>query len=102
MPAFKVALSGDFFDAAGKPAYPMFDLSPLRAHEDIELVVLAPGEEIAPERADQGPTVVSVTRMGGDKPIDAPKPLLPRAGSGRVRRRLGKVGRTARWIGGVR
>lgn len=50
MPAFKVALSGDFFDAAGKPAYPMFDLSPLRAHEDIELVVLTPCEEIAPEQ----------------------------------------------------
>ena len=50
MSVFRVALSGDFFDAAGRPAYPMFDLEPLRARDDIELVVLEPCDEIAPEQ----------------------------------------------------
>ena len=50
MSAFRVALSGDFFDAAGQPAYPMFDLSPLRERDDVELVVLEPCSEIAPEQ----------------------------------------------------
>ena len=50
MSAFRVALSGDFFDPAGQPAYPMFDLSPLRARDDVELIVLEPCEEIAPEQ----------------------------------------------------
>ena len=50
MSPFRVALSGDFFDAAGRPAYPMFDLSPLRARDDVELIVLEPCDEIAPEQ----------------------------------------------------
>ncbi len=50
MSAFRVALSGDFFDATGQPAYPMFDLSPLRECDDVELVVLEPCSEIAPEQ----------------------------------------------------
>ena len=50
MSAFRVALSGDFFDAAGQPAYPMFDLSPLRERDDVELIVLEPCDEIAPEQ----------------------------------------------------
>ena len=39
MSAFRVALSGDFFDAAGQPAYPMFDFSPLRGRDDVDIGV---------------------------------------------------------------
>lgn len=46
----RVALSGDFFDETGAPIYPMFDLSPLRERNDIELTVLERADEIG---ADQ-------------------------------------------------
>ena len=74
MSAFRVALSGDFFDAAGQPAYPMFDLSPLREREDVELIVLEPCSEIAPEQvADIDalillmPRVTAQTLSGGSR-----------------------------------
>ena len=50
MASFRVALSGDFFDEAGKPAFPEFDLSPLKERDDLELVVLEKAGEIAPEQ----------------------------------------------------
>ena len=50
MSSFRVALSGDFFDEAGKPAFPEFDLSPLKERDDLELVVLESAGEIAPEQ----------------------------------------------------
>lgn len=50
MAAFRVALSGDFFKADGSPSFPEFDLAPLKARDDIELVTLEPGPEIEPEQ----------------------------------------------------
>lgn len=42
---FRVALSGDFLTADNKPAYPMFDLEPLRADPDIEFFYVTPGAD---------------------------------------------------------
>ena len=42
MGKFRVAISGDFLKADGTPAYPMFDLGPLRADPSIELLHVAP------------------------------------------------------------
>jgi D-3-phosphoglycerate dehydrogenase len=46
----RVALSGDFFDETGAPAFPMFDLNPLKERDGVELIVLDRVNEI---RADQ-------------------------------------------------
>lgn len=46
----RIALSGDFFDPTGAPVFPMFDLSPLRERDDIDLVVLDRADEIAAEQ----------------------------------------------------
>ena len=46
----RIALSGDFFDETGAPAFPMFDLNPLKERDDVELIVLDRVDEI---RADQ-------------------------------------------------
>ena len=74
MSAFRVALSGDFFDAAGRPAYPMFDLSPLRARDDVELVVLEACDEIAPQQLAEidalillAPRVTARSLSGGSR-----------------------------------
>ena len=42
MTPFRVALSGDFRKADGSPAYPMFDLAPLRREPDLELAHVEP------------------------------------------------------------
>ncbi|MGE0723413.1 MAG: NAD(P)-dependent oxidoreductase [Alphaproteobacteria bacterium] len=42
MDRFRIALSGDFLRADGTPAYPMFDLGPLRADPAVELAYVAP------------------------------------------------------------
>jgi len=46
----RVALSGDFLDETGAPAFPMFDLNPLKELDGVELIVLDRVNEI---RADQ-------------------------------------------------
>ena len=43
---FRVALSSGFVQADGSPAYPSFDLSPLREAADVELRFLPPGDPI--------------------------------------------------------
>ncbi len=50
MTEFRVALSGDFFDGEARPVFPEFDLSPLEAHDGIELVSLPRVEAITPEQ----------------------------------------------------
>ena len=50
MSKFRVALSGDFFEANGDPVFPQFDLGPLHDHSNIETVVLEPGPEITAEQ----------------------------------------------------
>src|SRR5918998_1635574 len=42
MAVFRVALSGDFRKPDGSPAYPMFDLEPLRREPDLELDYVEP------------------------------------------------------------
>ena len=50
MPAFRVALSGDFRKADGSPTFPDFDLAPLKATPNVEMAYLEPAN---PVRADQ-------------------------------------------------
>ena len=50
MPAFRVALSGDFRKADGSPTFPDFDLAPLKAAPNVEMVYLEPAN---PVRAEQ-------------------------------------------------
>ena len=50
MPAFRVALSGDFRKADGSPTFPDFDLAPLKAAPNVEMAYL---ESANPVRADQ-------------------------------------------------
>lgn len=64
MSGFRVALSGDFFDEAGNPAFPEFDLAPLRERDDLELVVLEGGDEIAAEQvADVDALILLMPRV---------------------------------------
>lgn len=64
MSSFRVALSGDFFDEAGNPAFPEFDLAPLRERDDLDLVVLEKGDEIAPEQvADVDALILLMPRV---------------------------------------
>ncbi len=46
----RIALSGDFFNDAGAPVFPMFDLAPLKDRPDVELVVLDKIDEISAEQ----------------------------------------------------
>ncbi len=48
MAKFRVALSGDFVRADGSPAYPMFDLSPLRSDPQVEVGYVAPVDGVMP------------------------------------------------------
>lgn len=50
MSPYRVALSGDFFDDAGNPVFPEFDLAPLRNRDDVEFVILDGKGDIAPEQ----------------------------------------------------
>ena len=65
MAEFRVALSGDFFKDDGSPSFSEFDLSPLRARDDVELVVLDPGTEIGPEQvAEVDALILLAPRLG--------------------------------------
>ena len=48
MAKFRIALSGDFVKADGKPAFPMFDLAPLRNDANVELGYVAPVDGVMP------------------------------------------------------
>ena len=50
MTAFRVALSGDFFDPDGAPVFPEFDLTPLRETDGLELVILENKGDITAEQ----------------------------------------------------
>ena len=50
MSNFRVALSGDFFDAEGGLVFPEFDLAPLREHAGLELVKLEKVKAITAEQ----------------------------------------------------
>ncbi len=51
MGKFRVALSGDFVKADGAPAYPMFDLAPLRDDPDVEVGHVAAVDGVMPAAA---------------------------------------------------
>lgn len=51
MSKFRIALSGDFMKPDGTPAYPMFDLSPLRNDPNIEFGFVAPVDGTMPAAA---------------------------------------------------
>ncbi len=50
MTAFRVALSGDFFDPDGAPVFPEFDLTPLHETDGLELVILENNGDITAEQ----------------------------------------------------
>jgi phosphoglycerate dehydrogenase-like enzyme len=54
MPSFRVALSADFRRADGSPAYPMFDLDPLKSDPDIEIAYVDPVDGVMPARDLEG------------------------------------------------
>src|SRR3712207_4192562 len=49
MPTFRVALSGDFVNAHGQPAFPDFDLGPLEREPNLEFAFLPRGETVQAE-----------------------------------------------------
>ena len=68
MGQFRVALSGDFFNADGSPVFPEFDLSPLENNERVELVRLEDrGPEIAADQvADIDALVLLIPKVTAD------------------------------------
>lgn len=54
MPKFRVALSGDFVKPDGSPAFPMFDLAPLRSARDVEVGYVAPVDGTMPAAGLEG------------------------------------------------
>jgi D-3-phosphoglycerate dehydrogenase len=48
MAKFRVALSGDFVKADGRPTFPMFDLSPLTGDPNVEVGYVAPVDGVMP------------------------------------------------------
>jgi phosphoglycerate dehydrogenase-like enzyme len=81
---FRVALSHDFRLPDGTPAYPMFDLSPLRDDPRVELIWLPPGERIrAGDMAGADALVLLVPRFdAGSIPADDRLALVARFGVG--------------------
>lgn len=74
MAAFRVALSGDFFEPAGAPVFPEFDLAPLQNRNDVEVVILDRGAEVtAAQVADidalilLAPKVSAATLVGSNR-----------------------------------
>ena len=64
---FRVALSGDFFKPDGAPAFPEFDLTPLKAHADIDLIVLDRRDEIGPDQtADLDALILLLPQVTAD------------------------------------
>ncbi|MCB2053898.1 MAG: hypothetical protein KDE35_06605 [Geminicoccaceae bacterium] len=51
MARLRVALSGDFKRADGEPAFPMFDLSPLERHPDVEHLFVDAIDDVMPAAA---------------------------------------------------
>ncbi len=74
MTKFRVALSGDFFDSAGEPVFPEFNLTPLREQSGVELVTLERGAEVSAEQIADidalillAPKVTAETLKGGNR-----------------------------------
>jgi D-3-phosphoglycerate dehydrogenase len=85
MDRFRVALSGDFLKADGAPAYPMFDLGPLRADPAIELVYVTPvdGRMPAAGLADFDALILLAARFdAASVPCDGRLALVARFGVG--------------------
>jgi D-3-phosphoglycerate dehydrogenase len=81
---FRVALSGDFLKADGEPAYPMFDLQPLRL-AGAELAYVAPvdGAMRAADLEGFDALILLGARFGADSiPADARLGLVARFGVG--------------------
>jgi len=82
MSTFRVAVDGDFVKPDGSPAYPMFDLAPLHANPDVEVVhvplgkvasaaalegfdaLILLGNRFAPESVPPGGRLAIVARFG--------------------------------------
>ncbi len=82
---FRVALSGDFVKPDGSPAFPSFDLSPLREDPRIETVWAEPRAGVIPAEAVAGcdALVLLVPRFTGDSiPADGRLALVARFGVG--------------------
>lgn len=54
MASFRVAMSGDFVKPSGEPAFPDFDLSPLRDDPDVELEFVQPRNGVMPAESLEG------------------------------------------------
>ncbi len=82
---FRVALSGDFVRSDGSPAFPSFDLAPLREDPGIELVWAEPREGVIPAEAVAGcdALVLLVPQFTRDSiPADGRLALVARFGVG--------------------
>jgi len=68
MAKFRVALSGDFVKADGSPAFPMFDLSPLRSDPHVEVGYVAPVDGVMPAAglADYDAVILLAPKFGRD------------------------------------
>ena len=85
MSRFRVALSGDFLNPDGSPAYPMFDLTPLNEARDIEVEYVAPvdGRMTAESLADFDALILLAARFDANSiPTDGRLGLVARFGVG--------------------
>lgn len=82
---FRVALSSDFIRPDGTPAFPDFDLAPLRDRPDVELVVAQPKDGVIPAEALAGcdALILLVPRFArASVPADGRLALVARFGVG--------------------
>lgn len=85
MAKFRVALSGDFVKADGSPAYPMFDLSPLRNDPQVEVGYVAPVDGVMPAAglADYDAIILLAPKFGrGSIPAGDRLAIVARFGVG--------------------
>lgn len=85
MDRFRVALSADFRNADGSPAYPMFDLSPLTSDPRVEVDYVQPEGGVIPAAALEGhdALILLVPRFaGGSVPKDGRLAMVARFGVG--------------------
>jgi phosphoglycerate dehydrogenase-like enzyme len=85
MAKFRVALSGDFVKADGNPAFPMFDLSPLRSEPNVEVDYVAPVDGVMPAAGLAGHDALILLTPKFDKgsvPADGRLAIVARFGVG--------------------
>lgn len=85
MSKFRVALSGDFNNPDGTPAYPDFDLSPLRDAPDVDLFTAEPVDGVIPadSLADTDVLILLGARFAAESiPADGRLSMVARFGVG--------------------